>query len=317
MAPPASRRMTRSSSVKLDVPAHETGAGKEDGEDDALPAVDSPTEESTSEDEPEAEDTSGPASTPAPTTPIPAPVPMETTEESSDPVGEIPAVGVGMDAEPVTRKHETGLDVDGVEEESSTGATSGYTIPRKKKMKAETAAKPSDPDSVAWNGRPERGSGPVMFEHGMTFVTAKAPGFDVASVPTERYTVVVSGLEVRAVTPTVAMQGLVGIMHEVGVVDGPKVAEDISAVEARGGDLFVTFKDSAACSIFLERVGPVLQHNYDQIQLQLRPIAARGAYVVVRAWMCRNRFREMSAYAQGGRGRGRGRSGGHSYTKGS
>ncbi len=93
-------------------------------------------------------------------------------------------------------------------------------------------------------------------------------------------------------------------LHVVGVVDGPLVSENISAIEARGGDLFVTFKNSAACMTFLDNVSPVLQHNYDQIQLQLRPVAARGAYVVVRAWMCRNRFREMSAYAQGGRGRG-------------
>ena len=60
-----------------------------------------------------------------------------------------------MAAEPVTRKHETGLDVDGVEEESSTGAASVYTTPRRKKMKAKTAAKPSDPDSAAWDGRPD------------------------------------------------------------------------------------------------------------------------------------------------------------------
>ena len=72
-------------------------------------------------------------------------------------MGEIPAVGVGAATEPATRKHKTGLDVDGVEEEPSTGAASVYTIPRRKKMKAKTAAKPPDPDSAAWDGRPERG----------------------------------------------------------------------------------------------------------------------------------------------------------------
>ena len=73
-------------------------------------------------------------------------------------MGEIPAVGVGTATEPATRKHKTGLDVDGVEEEPLPGAASGYTIPKKKKKKKkETAAKPSDPDPCAWNGRPERG----------------------------------------------------------------------------------------------------------------------------------------------------------------
>ena len=126
-------------------------------------------------------------------------------------MGEIPAVGVGAATEPATRKHKTGLDVDGVEEEPLPGAASGYTIPKKKKKKKkkkETAAKPSDRDpdpAGAWNGRPERGPEPVVFERGMTFLTAKALGFVMATVPTEEYTAVIFGLEVRATTLTVAV----------------------------------------------------------------------------------------------------------------
>ena len=123
---------------------------------------------------------------------------------------------------------------------------------------------------------------------------------------------VFEGLEVSAVTPTAAIQGIVSILHEIAMFDGLKVAEDIKSIEARGGRVFVTFKTPATCSMFTEHVGPVLQQNHDQIQHQLRPVAARGAYVLARAWMCRKRYRDMSAYAPGGRGRGRGRPSGHS-----
>ena len=47
--------MTRSNSVKHAVTVHKTGAGKEDDEDDALPADDSPAEEPPSEEEPDAD----------------------------------------------------------------------------------------------------------------------------------------------------------------------------------------------------------------------------------------------------------------------
>ena len=61
MAPPASGPMTRSNSVKNAAIVQEAGAGEEDGEDDAPPAVDSRFSESTSDEDLEAEDTSGPA----------------------------------------------------------------------------------------------------------------------------------------------------------------------------------------------------------------------------------------------------------------
>jgi len=175
--------MTRSNSVKNAAIVQEAGAGEEDGEDDAPPAVDSRFSESTSEEDLEVEDTSGPA--PTSRTPESAPAPMEMAEESPDPAGEIPAVDVGTAAEPDTRKHKNGLGVDGVDEEPSTGAASVYTIPKKKDKQAETAAKPSDPVSVAWNGHRVRESGPVTFENGLTFLTVKALGTPMADVPTE------------------------------------------------------------------------------------------------------------------------------------
>ena len=55
MAPSAGRPMTRSNSVKNAVTVRKTGAGKEDDEDDALPADDSPAEEPSSEEEPDAD----------------------------------------------------------------------------------------------------------------------------------------------------------------------------------------------------------------------------------------------------------------------
>ena len=177
--------MTRSNSVKNAAIVQEAGAGEEDGEDDAPPAVDSRFSESTSDEDLEAEDTSGPAPTSGTTTPKSAPASMEMAEESPDPAGEIPAVDVGTAAEPDTRKHKNGLGVDGVDEEPSTGAASVYTIPKKKDKPAETAAKPSDPVSVAWNGHRVRESGPVTFENGLTFLTVKALGTPMADVPTE------------------------------------------------------------------------------------------------------------------------------------
>ena len=236
-------------------------------------------------------------------------------------MGEIPAVGVGTAAEPATRKHkneQNELGVDGVDEESSPGAAPGYTIPKRAKT-AKTAEKPSDPDSAACTGRREWRSRPDEFEDGIPLETSEALGIVTVKVPKEGRTVVVSGLDIHSVPQLIAAKRFITILHEAKVINGTVASENIAAIETRGnGDLFITFKDDAVCTLFLNTAGPVLLHNIDQIQLQLRPVAARGANVVARAWVSRSRFREMSAYAQGGRGRGRsgGHSPGRSYAKG-
>ena len=54
-------------------------------------------------------------------------------------------------------------------------------------------------DSGAWIDRRNRGPGPVTFEEGgIPFVTTEVLGIAVARAPTEKYTVVISGLEVHA-----------------------------------------------------------------------------------------------------------------------
>lgn len=311
MVPPASGPLTRSHSGKNAAAAHEAGAGEEVGENEAPPAVESRFSESSSEEDQEVDDMSGPAPTSGTTTPEPAPASKEMAVESPDPADEIPTVDVGVAAETAMRKDENGLDVDGVEE-SSTDAATRYHIPKKKDEPAEKAAKPSVPVSVARNGHRAWQSGPVTYKNGLPFLTARALGIDVTSRATEGYTVVIEGLELSAATPEAAVQGFMGVMHEIMMFDGPKTAEDINRIEAHGGRVFVTFKNPATCSMFIDHVGPALQQNHDHIQHQLRPIAAHGVYVLVRAWMCRKRYRDMSAYAPSGRGRGRGRSSGHS-----
>jgi len=303
--------LTRSHSGKNAAAAHEAGAGEEDGEGDAPPAVGSRFSEPSSEEDQEVDDEPGPAPTSGTTTPEPAPASMEMAVESPDPAGEIRAVNVGAAVESATRKDKNGLGVEGVEEPSTDAATR-YHIPKKKDEPAETAATPSVPVSVARDGRRAWQSGPVTYKNGLAFLSVKALGIDVVSVATEGHTVVIEGLGLSAASPEAAVQGFIGVLHEIKMLDGPTAAEDINTIEARSGRVFVTFKNPATCSMFIEHVGRALQQNHDQIQHQLRPIAAHGKHVLVRPWMCRKRYRDMSAYAPGGRGRGRGRSSGHS-----
>jgi len=301
--------------LKKAVTVQVAGAGEEDGEEDAPPAVDYFAEESTSEDDLEVGDTSGPAPMSGTTTSEPAPASTEMAVESPDPAGEKPPVDVSAAAEPATRKHkneQNKLGVDGVDEESSPGAAPGYTIPKR----AKTAEKPSDSDSAARTGHREREwrSRPDEFEDGIPLETSEALGIVTVKVPKEGRTVVVSGLDIHSVPQLIAAKRFITILHEANVIDGLVASKSIATIETRGnGDLFITFKDDAVCTLLLNIAGPVLLHNIDQIQHQLRPIAARGANVLARAWVSRSRFREMSAYAQGGRGRGR--FGGHSQAR--
>jgi len=302
--------------LKKAVTVQVAGAGEEDGEDDTPPAVDYFAEEPTPEDDLEVGDTSGPAPMSGTTTPESAPAPREMAVESPDPAGEIRAVDVGTAAEPATRKHkneQNNLGVDGVDEEPSPGAAPGY---KKIPKKAKTAKTAADSDSAACTVRREWRSIPdeFEFEDGIPLETSEALGIVTVKVPKEGRTVVISGLDIHTVSQLVAAKRFVTILHEAKVINGSVVSKNIATIETRGnGDLFITFKEDAVCTLFLNTAGPVLLHNIDQIQLQLRPIAARGANVVARAWVSRSRFREMSAYAQGGRGRGR--FGGHSQAR--